>query len=184
MLSRSGQHPAWHWRKFGNTKSSWPGTRNPSNPWWCYVRETGIGNKKALVIWTRKRGNIKKVHEKLLIPQNCREICNPKFNRDIFRNNNIPGWIKRADKRSQNCQASVVKAIAGNIKLWDNLLKAEKQNYVVNTKDLLSLPMESIMLLGHENFSMNNTRRNMIKIVCKKICLPYVKQVIPLPLCF
>ena len=110
-----------------------------------------------------KFGNIKKLHEKLLIPQNCGEICTPKLNRDISCNNNIPGWVKRADKRSQNCQASVVKATAGTIKLCDNLLKAEKQNYVVNTKDLLSLAMESIILLGHVNFSMNNMRRDRIK---------------------
>ena len=81
------------------------------------------------------------------------------MNREIFCNNNIPGWVKRADKRSQNCQASEVKATAGMLKLCDNLLKAEKQNYVVNTKDLLSLAME---LLGHVNFSMNNIRKDMV----------------------
>ena len=74
-----------------------------------------------------KFGNIKKLHEKLLIPLNCGEICTPKLNRDIFCNNNIPGWVKRTDKRSQNCQASVVKATAGIIKLCDNLLEAEKR---------------------------------------------------------
>ena len=110
-----------------------------------------------------KFGNIKKLHEKLLIPLNRGEICTPKLNRDIFCNNNIPGWVKRTDKRSQNCQASVVKATAGMIKLCDNLLQAEKQNYVANTKDFLSLAMESIMLLGHVNFSMNNMRRDRIK---------------------
>ena len=55
----------------------------------------------------------------------------------------IPAWVKRADKRSQNFQASVVKAAAVMIKLCDNLIKAEKQNYVVNTKGLLSVAMES-----------------------------------------
>ena len=56
--------------------------------------------------------------------------------REIFYNSNIPGWVKRADKRSQNCQTSVMKATTGMIKLCHNLLKAEKQSYVVNTKDL------------------------------------------------
>ena len=49
------------------------------------------------------------------------------------------GWVKKAHKRCQNCQNSVTKETAGLIKLCDNLLKEEKQNYVVNTKDLLSL---------------------------------------------
>ena len=40
---------------------------------------------------------------------------------------------------------------------------AEKQNYVYNTKDLLSLTMESIMLLVHVKFSVNNMRRDWIK---------------------
>ena len=52
-----------------------------------------------------------------------------------------------------------MKATAGMLKLCDNLLKAEKQNYVVNTKDLLSLAME---LLGHVNLSMNNIRKDMV----------------------
>ena len=52
-----------------------------------------------------------------------------------------------------------MKATADMSKLCDHLLKAEKQNYVVNTKDLLSLAMESIILLGHVNFSMNNNMR-------------------------
>ena len=64
----------------------------------------------------KKFGNIKKLHEKLLIPQNCEDICNPKLNREIFCDNNVPGWVKRADKRSQNYQVSVVKATAGMIK--------------------------------------------------------------------
>ena len=97
-----------------------------------------------------KFSNVKKLHEKLLIPQNCREICTPKLNSEILCNNNIPGWVKRTDKRFHNCQYSAVKATAGMIKLCDNLLKAEKQNCVVNTKDLLSLAMESIRLLGHK----------------------------------
>ena len=54
------------------------------------------------------------------------------------------------------------------IKLWDNLLTAEKQKFVVNTKDLLSSSMESIMLLGHVNFSMNNMRRNRMKNTLQK----------------
>ena len=56
----------------------------------------------------------------------------------------------------------MVKATAGMTKLRDNSLKAEKQKYV-NTKNLLSLAMESIMRLGHVNFSMNNIRRERIK---------------------
>ena len=64
-----------------------------------------------------KFGSIKKLLEKLLIRRNCGEICTPKLNREIFCNNNIPGWVKRADKGSQNCQTSVVKATAGMIKL-------------------------------------------------------------------
>ena len=55
-----------------------------------------------------------------------------------------------------------MKATAGMTKLRDNSLKAEKQKYV-NTKNLLSLAMESIMRLGHVNFSMNNIRRERMK---------------------
>ena len=37
------------------------------------------------------------------------------------------------------------------IKLCDNLFKVEKQNYVVNAKDPLSIAMESTILLEHVN---------------------------------
>lgn len=59
----------------------------------------------------------------------------------------------------------MVKATAAMIKLCGNLLKADKQNCVVNTKDLLFLVMESIIILGHENLSMNNMTRDRIKNV-------------------
>ena len=85
------------------------------------------------------------------------------MNREIFCSNNIPGWVKRAYKRSSTCQALVVKKTADLIKLSDNLLKTEKQNYIVNTKDLLSLAMESRMLLRHISFSINNVRKDRIK---------------------
>ena len=111
----------------------------------------------------KKIDNIKKLHEKLLIPQNCEDICNPILNREIFCDNNVPGWVKRADKGSQNYQVSVMKATAVIIKKCDSLLMAEKQIFVVDKKDPLSLTMESIILLGHVNISMNNMRRDSIK---------------------
>ena len=49
------------------------------------------------------------------------------------------------------------------IKLCDDLLKAEKQKYVANTKDLLSLAMGSVMMLENINFSMDNITRDRIK---------------------
>ena len=44
-----------------------------------------------------------------------------------------------------------MKATAGIIKLWNNLVKREKQNCIVNTKELLFLAMESVILLGNVN---------------------------------
>ena len=93
------------------------------------------------------------MHEKSLIPQSFEEICTPKLNKEVLSNKNIPvSVVKRVDKRSQNYQASVVKVTAGMVKLCDNLLKTEKQNYIneiniikINTKYLLSLAMELIM---------------------------------------
>ena len=68
-----------------------------------------------------KFDNFKKIHEKLLIPQNCGEICTSKLNKESLCNNNMPGWVKRVDKRPKNWQPSVVKATADMIKLCDNL---------------------------------------------------------------
>ena len=102
------------------------------------------------------------MHGKLLISQNCGDISTPNLNKEIFYNNNIQSWLKRVYKKSKYCQDSVVKTTPGVIQLSDNLLKLEKQNYAVNTKDLLSLAFGSTILLEHANFSMNNVR-NRIK---------------------
>ena len=47
--------------------------------------------------------------------------------------------------------------------MCDNLLEAGKLSYVVNTKDLLFLAMEFIMLLRNVIFSINNITRDKIK---------------------
>ena len=65
--------------------------------------------------------------------------------------------------------------------MCDNFLKAENQNYVVNTKDFLSLVMESIILLGHVNFFMiKMTRGRNTQKDLHSLC----QAVILLPLCF
>ena len=84
------------------------------------------------------------------------------MNKEIFYNNNIQSWLKRVYKKSQYCQDSVVKTTPGVTQLSDNLLKLEKQNSAVNTKDFLSLAFGSTIQLEHANFSMNNVR-NRIK---------------------
>ena len=108
----------------------------------------------------KKFVNIKKLHDKLLIPENCGEINTPQLRWEILCYNSKPERVKKADKRSHNWQPLVVKIKAGMIKLCNNLLKTEKENYVVKTKDIQSSAVVSTMLLGHVNFSMNNMRRD------------------------
>ena len=48
------------------------------------------------------------------------------------------------------------------MKLLGSILITGKQNYVVNTEEILSLAMESVILLGHTNY-LNNIRREKIK---------------------
>lgn len=115
-----------------------------------------------------KFSKIRELHEKLLIPANCDDICAPLLNREIYCNKSIAPWVKRADKRVLDSQNNLVKATAGIIKLSESILQAEKQNYVVNTKEILSLAMESVMLLGFTNHSLNNIRREKIKYTLPK----------------
>ena len=108
----------------------------------------------------KKFVNIKKLHDKLLIPENFGEINTLQLRWEILCYNSKPERVKKADKRSHNWQPLVVKIKAGMIKLCNNLLKTEKENYVVKTKDIQSSAVVSTMLLGHVNFSMNNMRRD------------------------
>ena len=76
-------------------------------------------------------------NEKLLIIVKFGEIRVLQWSREIFV---IIYQIGLKRLRSQNHTR------ARMIKLCDNLLKAEKLSYVVNTKDILFLAMDSIML--------------------------------------
>ena len=77
---------------------------------------------------------MKKLLEKLFIPQNCEEICTPELKREIFCKNDIQSWVESANKRSYNFLVSFVKATTSMINQYDNQFKVEKQNYVVNRK--------------------------------------------------
>ena len=48
----------------------------------------------------KKCANIKKLHEKLLISENCGEIYTPKLKRETFCYNSIQETVETTDKRS------------------------------------------------------------------------------------
>ena len=56
----------------------------------------------------------------------------------------------------------MVKATTGFMKLLWSILTTGKQNYVVNTEEILSLAMESVIPWGHTNYR-SNIRREKIK---------------------
>ena len=88
----------------------------------------------------------------------------------FFSRKNLAPWVERF----QESQTSVIKSTGGLIKLLESILKVEKQNYVLSTKKILSLAVESVMLLGHTNYCLNNIRREKIKCSLYKDCVKMV----------
>ena len=103
--------------------------------------------------------NIKKIEEKHLIPEKCEEICVSKLNREIFFCKDIHPWVKRADKR----QSALVKATAAIISVSEKILQAERENYVIKAKEVLSPALDGVILLGHVNHSLNKIRLEKLK---------------------
>ena len=54
---------------------------------------------------------IKKLQEKILIPENCEEICVPKLNRDIFFGKDFQPWIKGLTSRSVILKQELLKPL-------------------------------------------------------------------------
>ena len=78
---------------------------------------------------------IKKLEEKMLVP----EICVTKLNREIFFSKGFQPSVKRANNhRIRDAQIGVVKAMVAFIKVSETILNAERENYVINTKEVLS----------------------------------------------
>ena len=99
---------------------------------------------------------IKKLEEKILAPENCEKICVPKRNREIFFSKDFQSRVKKADKRIRDTQTGVVKATAAFIKVSEQIPHAERENYVINTKEVLSAALDDIMLLGNVSHSLDN----------------------------
>ena len=65
------------------------GHQIPQNLGYVISERLALVTRKHWSYEPEKFGSIKKLHEKLLIPQHRREICTPKLNREIFCNSNI-----------------------------------------------------------------------------------------------
>ena len=70
----------------------------------------------------------------MLVP----EICVPKLNREIFFSKCFQPSVKKANHRIRDTQIRVVKATVAFIKVSEQILDAERENYVINTKEVLS----------------------------------------------
>ena len=78
--------------------------------------------------------NIKKLEKKILIPENYEEICVRKLNSEIFFSKYFLPWVKMAGKQTCDTQTGVVKVMAAFIKVYEQILHAEREYYIINTK--------------------------------------------------
>ena len=114
------------------------------------------------ICWKHEPSNfstIKKMEKKILILKNCEKVCVPKLNRKIFFNKDFQPWAKRSDKWIRDTQTGFVKATAPFIKVSEQILHAERENYAINTKKVLSSALDGVMLLRNVRHSLNDLRK-------------------------
>ena len=83
----------------------------------------------------------------------------------VYCNNNIAPWVKRREKCLQSTQMTDVKATAAFSRISDIMPKAERGNYIVRIKEILSLALDGVLLLEVVNHRINNFRREERTIV-------------------
>ena len=92
----------------------------------------------------------------------------PKLNREIFFSKHFQTWVKRPEKGVRDTQTGVVKATAAFIKVSAQIIYAERENYLINNKELTSVALDGVILLGNVSRSLNNLRIEKLRLTLSR----------------
>ena len=100
---------------------------------------------------------LKGLYEKYKTPANCKYLCVPKVNLELWHD--LSKESKSKDLGLQELQKGIVKASQPIIQLFDSALKAGKDKPSMDPNDLLSLLADAVTFLGHASFLTSIKRR-------------------------
>lgn len=104
---------------------------------------------------------LKDLYEKYKTPANCKYLCVPKVNSELWHD--LSKESKSKDLGLQELQKGIVKASQPIIQLFDSALKARKDKSSMDPNVLLSLLADAVTFLGHASFLTSLKRREFLK---------------------
>ena len=111
---------------------------------------------------------LKELYEKYKTPDNCKYLCVPKVNSELWHD--LSKEAKNKDLGLQEVQKGVVKATQPIIQLFDIALKARKDKSMIDSNSLLPMLADAVTFLGHASFLTSLKRREFLK---PEIAKPY-----------
>ena len=104
---------------------------------------------------------LKDLYEKYKTPGNCKYLCVPKVNLELWHD--LSKESKSKDLGLQELQKGIVKASQPIIQLFDSALKARKDKSSMDPNVLLPLLADAVTFLGHASFLTSLKRREFLK---------------------
>ena len=103
----------------------------------------------------------KELQDKYKTPQNCKFLCVPKVNLELWHD--LPRHTKSKDLGIQEVQKNIVKSAQPLVQLFDSVLVAQNQRKMLQPSEILPVIGDAITFLGHASFLASLKRREFLK---------------------
>ena len=123
---------------------------------------------------------LKDLYEKYKTPANCKYLCVPKVNSELWHD--LSKESKSKDLGLQELQKGIVKASQPIIQLFDSALKARKDKSSMDPNVLLALLADAVTFLGHASFLTSLKRREFLNQISRDLISLFVTSLTPLQL--
>ena len=104
---------------------------------------------------------LKELYEKYKTPGNCKLLCVPKVNMELWHD--LSKESKNKDLGLQEVQMGIVKAAQPIIQLFDMALKARKDKSTMDSGALLPILADAVTFIGHASFLTSLKRRDLLR---------------------
>ena len=114
----------------------------------------------------------KELQDKYKTPQNCKFLCVPKVNLELWHD--LPRLKKSKELGVQEVQKNIVKSAQPLVQRFDSVLVAQNERKMLQSSDILPVIGDAITFLGHACFLASLKRRVFLKpdiaVVYQSVC--------------
>ena len=119
----------------------------------------------------------KELQDKYKTPQNCKFLCVPKVNLELWYD--LPRHTKSKDLGLQEVQENIVKSAQPLVQLFDSVLVAQNERKMLHPSEILPVIGDAITFLGHASFLASLKRREFFETrYCSglSVCLQQIES--------